>query len=204
MGRGRPRKSDPDVVLDIAMKSFWERGFEGTSMNDIAAATGMAKPGLYATFGDKEALYAKALNHYGQEFGTPMLDDLARSSDPLDTVLRRFLGQVADAALDKSCPQGCFVVNTLVECADLPGSLQNLGREFDRKRNAAFTARFRSAKKNGEIPEESDVNALSDFFSGQALALGVMARAGSSRASLNRLIDVAMTTLPAADDENRS
>ncbi len=202
MGRGRPRKSDPDVVLDTAMKTFWERGFEGTSMNDIATATGMAKPGLYATFGDKEALYASALDHYGREYGAPLIDDLSNSPDPLEVVLRRFLGRVADAAMDKSCPQGCLVVNTLVECADLPSSLQNLGRDFDRRRNTAFTKRFREAWKKGEIPEDADVKALADFFSGQALALGVMARAGSSRASLDRLIDVAMTTLPATDTIN--
>ena len=71
MSRGRPRKTDPDKALETAMKLFWKQGFEGTSMNDIAAATGMAKPGLYATFGDKEAVYAKALELGGTSEGEP-------------------------------------------------------------------------------------------------------------------------------------
>lgn len=54
MARGRPRKTTPEKVLEQAMKIFWERGFDATSMNDIAQETGMAKPGLYAAFGDKE------------------------------------------------------------------------------------------------------------------------------------------------------
>ena len=62
MVRGRPRKTDPESALDSAMMLFWKKGFEATSMSDLSEATGMAKPGLYATFGDKEALNDATLN----------------------------------------------------------------------------------------------------------------------------------------------
>ncbi|MBL4693161.1 MAG: TetR/AcrR family transcriptional regulator, partial [Magnetovibrio sp.] len=113
MGRGRPRKIDPETALDIAIEMFWKKGFEGTSMNDLAAATGMAKPGLYATFGDKQALYAKALTRYFREHGAGLLDDLVHSDDPLRVVILRFLTTVAASSIDKNCPGGCFVVNSV-------------------------------------------------------------------------------------------
>ena len=65
------------------MKVFWEKGFAGTSMNDLVAATGMAKPGLYAAFGDKQSLYAKALTRYFRDLGSPMHEDLVQSPDPI-------------------------------------------------------------------------------------------------------------------------
>ena len=196
MARGRPRKTDPDAVLETAMKAFWERGFEGTSMNDLAAITGMAKPGLYANFGDKEALYTKALAHYFGDFGGPIIDDFVRSPDPLDVVLRRFLGAVAASASDKAGPGGCFLVNSLVECANMPRSLEAVGRDFDAQRRAAIARRFKAAKRQGELPADADAKSLAIFFAGQALAIAVMARAGAGKASLDRFIDVAMTALP--------
>ena len=199
MARGRPRKTDPDAALERSMKLFWEKGFEGTSMNDLAAATGMAKPGLYATFGDKEALYGKALEYYFSELGTPLLEDLARSPDPLQVVVRRFLKAVAASAIDKTGPGGCFVANSLVECAHHSAPLEELARSFDAARRRAFAKRFRAAKKRGELPGSADARALAEFFSGQALALAVMGRAGADRRSLDRFIDTAMTVLPKED-----
>jgi AcrR family transcriptional regulator len=198
MTRGRPRKTDPDTALADSMKVFWEKGFQATSMSDLVAATGMAKPGLYATFGDKEALYSKALTHYFSELGAPLLDDLRRSSDPLPVVIRRFLETVAASVVDKSSPSGCFVVNSVVECAHHPSPLEDLARSFDAKRRAAFVERFRAAKKQGELPGDCDAKALAEFFASQALALAVMGRAGTNRRALNRIIDVAMQVIPAA------
>lgn len=197
MVRGRPRKTDPNGALETSMKLFWAKGFEGTSMNDLAVATGMAKPGLYATFGDKEALYTKALTHYFNERGSPMLEDLIQSPDRIDVVVRHFLDTVATSATDKTTPGGCFVANSIVECASHPAPLEKLARTFDGKRRAAFLDRLRTAKERGELPDDADVQALADFFSGQVLALAVMGRAGADRASLNRVIDVAMKALPA-------
>ena len=196
MTRGRPRKSDPDAVLDKAMKLFWEKGFAATSLSDLVAATGMAKPGLYATFGDKEALYEKALARYYEELGSPLLDDLVGSEDPLRVVIRRFLDGVAAAAVDKAYPGGCFIANSVVESTHRPAPTEDLARAYDAKRRAAMAKRFRAAKKRGELPADADTKALAEFFSGQALALAVMARAGADRKALDRLIEVAMRVIP--------
>ena len=196
MPRGRPRKTDPDAVLQAATELFWKSGFDGTSMNDLANATGMAKPGLYATFGDKEALYAKALANYVDELGGPMFDDLENSTDRVEIVIRRFLEEVAAAALDGDCPGGCFVVNSLIECAHRGGPLEDLARSVDRKRRDILARRMRKAIRNGELSKGADPKALAEFFGAQTLALAVMARAGGKKRGLDRMIDVAMTALP--------
>lgn len=179
------------------MNVFWERGFEATSMNDLVLATGMAKPGLYAAFGDKEQLFCSALTRYYERSGRLLLDDLMRSPDTLSAAVRRYLEAIADAQLDKTKPDGCFIANSVVECAHHPSPLADLARVFDGKRREALLDRFQRAKLDDEIPKETEIDALADFFSGQALAMAVMGRAGADRATFKRFIDVAMKAIPA-------
>ena len=79
MPRGRPRKVDPEEALDASMLTFWKKGYEGTSLQDLCEATGMAKPGLYACFGNKDALFEKSLSHYFDNLAMPTLEELAAS-----------------------------------------------------------------------------------------------------------------------------
>jgi len=204
MKRGRPRKTDPNIVLDTAMKVFWDKGYEGTSMNDLVVATGMAKPGLYAAFGDKEGIYTKALQHYFHHYSTPLLDDILNSPDRLEVVIRRALRAIAASASDKTGPSGCFAVHAIIECASQPPAMEALGCAINEKRHKTFLKRFRAAKRDGELPDTTNARTLAEFFSGQVLALAVMARAGADRNSLYRFIDVAMKALPKGSPANAS
>ena len=67
MPRGRPRKYDEDQALSGAMLLFWERGFSATSLDDLSKAMGMNRPSIYNAFGDKEAIYAKALARFCEQ-----------------------------------------------------------------------------------------------------------------------------------------
>lgn len=193
--RGRPRKTDPDVALDAAMKTFWKQGYDGTSMSDLVAVTGMAKPGLYATFGDKEVIYTKALSRYFQGFTTPQFEDLIESPDPLNVVVRRFLQTVAASVLDKASPNGCFLVNSVIECENQSPALEALVRTYHENRRAAFIKRFHTAKEHGELPANANALALAEFFSGQVMALALLGSSGADLESVERFIEVAMSVL---------
>lgn len=195
MPRGRPRKTDPDIVLRKAMTLFWENGFDATSMNDIAVATGMAKPGLYECFGDKNELYAKALKLYFQEYGEPGLEDIRNSRDPLAVVLRRYLQNIALAAGNSQCPGGCFVVNSIIERPRQDCEINELKQKMLQHRSNVLTQRILEAKKTGELGKRTDHEALAVYFAGQAAALAVMAREGVDAGALQKFIDVAMRVL---------
>src|ERR671918_521967 len=64
---GRPREFDLDEALERAMEVFWRQGYEGTSLGELTAAMGINRPSLYAAFGNKEALFRKALDRYVDE-----------------------------------------------------------------------------------------------------------------------------------------
>lgn len=194
MPRGRPRKTDPVKALEAAMTVFWKKGFDGTSMMDLTEATGMAKPGLYSNFGDKEALFEKALNHYCTELGQPILDELQASPLPIAESLRVFLNKVADSVIDTNRPGGCFVTNSMVECTHLPAGLATASQKADALRRDAVFARFKRAVSEGEVPADK-ADSLAEFFSGQALAMGVLARGGACRETLQSFVDVALSVL---------
>lgn len=81
-GRGRPKHFDADAALDVALRLFWQHGFEATSMHDLVAATGAKAPTLYHAFGNKEGLFRAAMERYLQRFVltlTPCLDNPQRS-----------------------------------------------------------------------------------------------------------------------------
>src|SRR3954468_24300190 len=52
---GRPRSFDEQAALEKAMRVFWQKGYDGTSISDLTAALGINPPSLYAAFGNKEA-----------------------------------------------------------------------------------------------------------------------------------------------------
>src|ERR1700733_4425852 len=66
MRTGRPREFNVDKALDKALKVFWRKGYEGTSLPDLTRAMGINRPSLYAAFGNKEALFRKAIDRYAQ------------------------------------------------------------------------------------------------------------------------------------------
>ena len=165
-------------------------------MSDLVAATGMPKPSLYATFGDKETLFGKALSRYFRDSGASMMDDLAHSGDDLRTVVRRFLSAVADATTDECTPRGCFVINSVNDCVNHPDALEALIRSIEAERRGAFKHRFRVAQEKGELPDTVDPDTLAEFFAGQVVALAVMGRAGSDRETLGKLIDIAVGVIP--------
>lgn len=116
---GRPRQFDPDEALSRIMELFWEHGYEATGLSDIIAATGMGKASLYAAFGNKQAMYLKALAHYE----TVMVDATVatlRSGEraPFERI-EAFLSAPIKAVRDTADRRGCFLCNAAADRAAL-------------------------------------------------------------------------------------
>lgn len=196
MARGRPRKIEPDDVLDQAMRIFWERGFVSTSMNDISQETGMAKPGLYANFGDKEALYCQSLAHYQDTYGRELAKQLTQEGQSVAQALEGFLKATADFMLEDGHPLGCFIVNNSMECQSGNDLVVDMGRQIDETLRDAMLHRLEQGKDDNQLEDSAECAGLTDFYIGQLSALAVMARKGYSRAQLYNLIDRALVALP--------
>jgi len=185
--RGRPRAYDPDDALERAIRAFWKTGYSGTSLDDLSAATGMNRPSLYAAFGDKRALYLKALDHYWALGRAGMKEALT-----YERPLREALMAVYRAALtvympEKGDPRGCFGIGTATTEAFADPKIRAHFIAGLRDLDQAFEARMRFAQEQGELPDDADPAALALLASATLHTLAIRSRGGTPRAELEAL-----------------
>ncbi len=113
----RLREFDSDKILAVVRDLFWQKGFEGTSYADLSAATGLGRGSLYAAYGDKHALYRKALSLYIREEVQAAVDVLSAPDQTGKARISAYLELVIDAAKTKDGPRGCFLCNAAIDMA---------------------------------------------------------------------------------------
>src|SRR3954467_11325493 len=117
--RGRPRAYDTQAALKQETEPFWRTGSSGTSLDSIAAATGMNPPSLYAAFGNKHALYLEALARYWEERLAATREALAQDRPLGETLMLAFGAALSIYFSGKGSARGCFVIGTaLTEAVD--------------------------------------------------------------------------------------
>jgi AcrR family transcriptional regulator len=193
--RGRPRAYDTQTALKQATEAFWKTGYSGTSLDNIAAATGMNPPSLYAAFGNKHAIYLEALSRYW-EFSLAATREALAEDRPLDESLTR----AYEAALSiyfsgKGNARGCFVIGTAVTEAGEDVAVRNSVAAGLHEIDADFEARFRLAIEKGELPRDADPSALAILASATLHTIAIRARAGIRRAELKEMIRKAVNVL---------
>ncbi|MFJ2482664.1 TetR/AcrR family transcriptional regulator [Pseudomonas sp. NPDC087598] len=184
-GRGRPRAYDPQTALQQALGVFWNTGYSGASLDSIATAAGMNRPSLYAAFGDKHALYIKALDQYWETAHAAMQAALADSSLTLKQALSGFYeGQLAIYFSGDGQPRGCFAIGTATtEAVEDPEIREVLSRRLSQL-DADLEARLRRAVDSGELPTDVDAGALAVLASSLLHSISIRARAGKTRDEL--------------------
>ena len=144
MAKGRPRTFDVDQALDCALKVFWRKGYEGTSLHDLTEAMGINRPSLYAAFGNKEELFRKALDRYAAGPAAHMREALEEPT--ARAVVERLLRKTADVLTDPCHPPGCLAVQGALSCGEAAESIR---QELNSRRSASEAAlreRFERAK----------------------------------------------------------
>lgn len=106
---GRPKKFDRDVGLAAAMEVFWGKGYDGASLDDLTNAMGINRPSLYATYGNKQALYLQALERYGNSFGSEPLTAFESAVDPQKAVHAFFSKLLDNQSRTGDYAQGCLM-----------------------------------------------------------------------------------------------
>jgi TetR/AcrR family transcriptional regulator, copper-responsive repressor len=193
--RGRPRAYDTEVALKQATEAFWRTGYSGTSLDSIAAATGMNPPSLYAAFGNKRAIYLEALAHYWD-----LSLAATRAALAEDRPLSESLMLAYDAALSiyfsgKGSARGCFVIGTAVTESAEDAAIRNNVAAGLRMLDADFEARFRAAQEKGELKQDADPAALAELASATMHSIAIRARAGVRRPELREIARKAVSVM---------
>ena len=191
---GRPRAFDIDKALDRALQVFWEKGYEGSSLSDLTEAMGVNRPSLYAAFGNKEALFRKALDRYVEGTMIFVLDALNESS--ACGVAQRLLRGAADMVTNPRNPRGCLTVRGALssgEEAD-PIRLELALRRSEGE--ALIRKRFERAEREGELPKGANPADLARYLATVYQGMSVQAAGGATREQLRRVAETALRAWP--------
>lgn len=192
--RGRPREFCLDEALSAALRVFWSKGYEGASLNDLTAAMGITRPSLYAAFGNKEALFRKALDLYEQEklayVGAALGAPTGRG------VAERLLLGALQMQCSGSDPKGCLGVISSVACGAEAESIRAEVVVRRASSDAAILRRFEQAKADGDLPIHIEPEGLVRYLTALIQGLCIQAGTGASPAQLQSLVDTALELWP--------
>jgi AcrR family transcriptional regulator len=192
--KGRPREFCVDQALAAALRVFWSKGYEGASLTDLTDAMGITRPSLYAAFGNKEALFRKALDLYERE---KLEYTRAALEQPTARAVAEHIMRGALAAqTGNSEPHGCLGVISSMACG---AEAESIKAEVVARRASSHRAvveRFERAKAEGDLPPHVDVEGLTSYLFAILQGMAVQAGSGATREELGRLIETSLMVWP--------
>ncbi|MGN8251962.1 TetR/AcrR family transcriptional regulator [Pseudomonas sp. SMV7] len=190
-GRGRPREFDRHQALVQAMLLFWDKGYDGTSLNELMTAMKIKSPSLYAAFGSKEDLFLEALELYWSTVGEEIWSELYKHERAQDSIQAVLLA-TARILTREDRPHGCFVTQT-----DLKSPLPNLRVGLKVLRCKPFEMlknRLRLGQASREIGPHVDCDSVAHYYGIVQRGMAMVARDGSPRDTLEKVASHAMGT----------
>lgn len=198
---GRPRGFCADTALDRALDVFWRKGYEGATLPDLTEAMGINRPSLYAAFGNKEALFRRALDRYAERMGGRLREAL--NVPTARAAAERLLLAVADGCeADPNRPRGCLLVHGALACS---GDAESVRQELIARRagtERALRERFEQAVATGELTIGQPAD-LARFVATVLEGMAVRTSGGATVDDLRRIAETAMRAWPAAAGKTR-
>ncbi|MFC6631784.1 TetR/AcrR family transcriptional regulator [Microbulbifer taiwanensis] len=196
---GRHREFDVDEVLDAVLCVFWRKGYEGASYADLTAAAGVERPALYSAFGNKEALFRRALErYYGHylDFFPAALEHPTSREVVADILFR-------SVELNTRYPDhpGCLGIQGALACSDGAEPIQRALIEARARGEASLRQRLERAKADGDLPETANCTVLAAFVCAVLHGMAVQAKAGFSREMLEAIAEQVLATWPTGNSE---
>ncbi len=190
VSKGRPRSFDCEKALGLAMRVFWQKGYEGTSLDDLTAAMRISRPSLYAAFGDKESLFRKVLDRY-EEDAAYVREALKQPT--ARAVVEQLLQGTADMTTKPRAPHGCLLVHGALVCG---GSASALRKELASRRSKGETLlrkRLQRAQWEGDLPADASPTDLARYVVTVIRGMAVDAASGATRKQLHRVAQTALS-----------
>lgn len=189
----RPREFEEGVVLDAAMECFWNRGYEATSMRDLVDKTGITGASLYNAFGDKRAIYQRALDRYVEG---SVAARLARCEElpPLEAIVAFFDDIVSRSVEDRS-RKGCMLVNAALDVAPHDDEFQRIVAEVMTRIELFFRDCVQKGQEQGTITSTMSAEELGRHLLGVLLGVRVLARVRPDRILLEGVVRPAIELL---------
>jgi TetR/AcrR family transcriptional regulator, transcriptional repressor for nem operon len=181
----RPKEFDRDTALHKAIRLFSQQGFAGTSTDDLMRVMDIGRQSMYDTFGDKRALFLRALELYVTESVQSIGVELDRKGSALSAV-RNALVSFAERK-DLCSSEGCMGLNAIGEFGQRDADVTRITRNAARMQRQNLMRVFARAKIEGEIDADADLQGMADFFESTLAGIRIAAKAGKSRQALRKV-----------------
>jgi TetR/AcrR family transcriptional regulator, transcriptional repressor for nem operon len=189
----RPREFDEGAVLHAAVLCFWKQGYEATSVRDLVEHTGVTAASLYNAFGDKRALYEKALGHYVEQ---SIADRIRRcESLPPLRAIEAFFEEVVKRSLKDRDRKGCMLVNAALDVGLHDPAFRKIVAEALLGIEAFFEGCVRAGQADGSMTRSLPAKTLAQNLLGVLMGIRVLARVRPERALLEGVTAPALARL---------
>lgn len=159
----RVKQFNENEVLERAMNLFWQKGYHGTSMQDLVNHLGINRASLYDTYGSKNALFSKAFELY-RSTNTQKFKQFLNSQPDVKTGLFKLFQYTLQESIQDKHKKGCFVVNTTTELASADKKIQKILRANQENYVNLFHQYLLEAEKKGEITKGKDLYAIAHLL----------------------------------------
>lgn len=192
----RPREFDEGKVLRAAREQFWSTGYAGTSMDAIAAATGLGKGSLYGAFGDKHQLFLRVFDAYCTDITEAVGRNLDGPDDQAFERLCAHMRAVAAKTAADTARRGCLLAKGTAELSehDADVAARSL-RTFDILEES-LAVDIQAAQRHGDIDPTADPRQLADLVLAVLRGIEALGKAGKDQATLQAIAETAIAVLP--------
>lgn len=191
---GRLKEFDEAKAIDGAVDCFWARGYEATSVRDLAEHMGIGGASLYNAYGGKRALFVAALERYANRSSRARITRLEATGRPKQAI-EAFLAEIIDRSLKDRARKGCLLVNSALDVAPHDAEIGNVVAGYLEEIRAFFRRNIEAGRRIGEMPRNIDAVGVSAHLLGVLLGIRVLARTRPDRALLESVVRPALRLL---------
>lgn len=192
---GRPREFDIDQALDDAMRAFWAKGYEATSMVDLMDATGLHKGSIYQAFGDKHSLFIQSLKRYLAKMLREETAVLKAASSPLQGLRDMVHAMIDMTDDDGDVPKGCMAINTLIELAPHDEAVKKVMMDHMGATRATVRKTIAAAQAAGEMTDKRPAELLTSLMMVFMMGLATSSKAALTKTQAHELVDEHINTM---------
>ena len=183
----RPREFDETAVLEAAIQCFWSRGYEATSVRDLAEKMGLTGASMYNAFGDKRSLYRRALDHYVEQSFGDRVARFERNLGPREAI-GSFFDEIIERSLSDKQRKGCMLVNSALEMAPHDPEFQRVVADVLVQVEGFFRRCVAVGQSEGTISGFQSAEDLARLLLSTLLGLRVLARTRPERKLLQGVL----------------
>jgi TetR/AcrR family transcriptional repressor of nem operon len=190
----RPKEFDREEVLQKALYTFWEKGYEATTLPNLLESMGINRSSFYNTFGDKQTLFREVISLYYQQTAIQRLTILQKAKSAKQG-LRDYFNHNIDVAVAEYNPGGCLLTNTATNLKTIDEEVsQSIVQGVDRLEQGIYSL-LEKGQGSGEIPGNKDIKAIARLMIATSYGLNIAARINPNRDALEDMAQAAVSTL---------